>query len=182
MVGHEKNAWHRNKISDSGAFVRTGVFRLVLGGSVRCFPLADAQDFGGLAAAHAQPGKSRAHADVAGQSAGGRSERTAPARGGGSSGRGCAFYGGLRLSGHVPKPHGLAGPSWRVDRRGIRRGIGAFAGSWLWRGDGAVFHLWPARGSACVSHFAREQNPDDACDGARGRDDQLSFYLRHLLY
>ena len=182
MVGHEKNAWHRNKISDSGAFVHTGVFRLVLGGSVRCFPLADAQDFGGLAAAHAQPGKSRAHADVAGQSAGGRSERAAPARGGGSSGRGCTFYGGLRLSGHVPKPHGLTGSSRRVDGRGIRRGTGAFAGPWLRRGDGAVFHLWPARGSARLSHFAREQNPDDACDGARGRDDQLSFYLRHLLY
>ena len=81
MVGHEKNAWHRNKISDSGAFVRTGVFRLVLGGSVRCFPLADAQDFGGLAAAHAQPWKTRAYADVAGQSAGGRSERAAPYQG-----------------------------------------------------------------------------------------------------
>ena len=182
MVGHEKNAWHGNTISDSGAFVRTGVFRLVLGGAVRCFPLADAQDFGGLAAAHAQPWKTRAYADVAGQSAGGRSERAAPARGCGGSGRGGAVYGGLRLSGHVPKPHGLAGPSWRVDRRGLWRGIGAFAGSWLRRGDGAVFHLWPARGSACLSHFARKQNPDDACDGARRRDDQLSFYLRHLLY
>ena len=49
MVGHEKNAWHRNTISDSGALFRAGVFRLVLGGTVRCFPLADAQDFGGLA-------------------------------------------------------------------------------------------------------------------------------------
>ena len=65
-------------------------------------------------------------------------------------------------------------------------GFGAALALLLGLGYGAVTGLSFTFGLLavllCLSHFAREQDPDDACDGARGRDDQLSFYLRHLLY
>ena len=62
------------------------------------------------------------------------------------------------------------------------RGAGASVWTRLRRDHGAVFWLWTSGGAAGVSHFARQQNPDDACDGAGGRDDQLAVHLRHFFY
>ena len=72
--------------------------------------------------------------------------------------------------------------SRRIDGRGLRRGAGASVRTRLRRDHGAVFWLWTSGGAAGVSHFARQQNPDDACDGAGGRDDQLAVHLRHFFY